>query len=213
MTIKVVIADDHPIVRSGVRNELVRHQDIEMVGEATNGDEVLRLVETLAVDVLLLDINMPGVKAVTVIRTLKSRPNPPHVLVLTAYGDLENVLGMLQAGANGYLLKDEDPSSIAEGLRAVAQGRTWLSSAVAQSLVGRVTEDETQAAPEPLSDREKEVLRWLAQGNSNAQIAEGLAISEGTVKNHVTTLYDRLGVHSRAEAVAWAWQHGIAGAK
>jgi DNA-binding NarL/FixJ family response regulator len=125
----------------------------------------------------------------------------------------ENVIGMLKAGATGYLLKEEDPSTIVEGVRAVAQGKTWLSSTVAESLVGQAAEEEKPTLEEMLSERELEVLRLLAQGYTNTQIAEKLAISESTVKNHVTNLYDRLGVHSRAEAVAWAWQHGLIGDK
>jgi two-component system response regulator NreC len=213
MTIRVLLADDHLIVRSGIRDELARQPDIEVVGEAMDGDEALRLARTLLPDVLLLDINTSSLKAVRVIRELQAQPTPPRVLILTAYGDIENVIGMLKAGATGYLLKEEDPSTIVEGVRAVAQGKTWLSSTVAESLVGQAAEEEKPTLEEMLSERELEVLRLLAQGYTNTQIAEKLAISESTVKNHVTNLYDRLGVHSRAEAVAWAWQHGLIGDK
>ncbi len=209
MTIKVVLADDHPIVRSGIKNELAQSSDIEVVGEAADGDEALRLAQALQPDVLLLDINMPGQKAVRVIRELQAQTVQPRILILTAYSDVENVVGMLNAGASGYLLKDDDPSVIVEGVRAVAQGKTWLSAAVAASLVGQAAGEHPPAENDTLSDRELEVLRLMAQGCSNAQIAETLAISEGTVKNHVTNLYDHLGVHSRAEAVVWAWQHGV----
>lgn len=207
MTIRVLVADDHPVVRAGICNELARHSDIEVVGEAMNGDEALRLTEGLHPDVLLLDIAMPGMKAIQVIRALRAQLASPHILILTAYGDLENVLGMLGAGATGYLLKDEDLAAIAEAVRAVAQGETWLSAAVAQSLVQHAI--EKRDSPLPLSEREVEVLRLMAKGCSNAQVAETLAISEGTVKNHVTNIYDKLQVHTRAEAVAWAWGHGL----
>lgn len=209
MTIKVVLADDHPIVRSGIKNELGRSGDIEVVGEAADGDEALRLAQALQPDVLLLDINMPGQKAARVIRELQAQTAHPRVLILTAFSDVENVVGMLKAGATGYLLKDEDPLVIAEGVRAVAQGLTWLSAAVAASLVGQATGEQPLAENDCLSERELEVLRLMAQGCSNGTIAATLAISEGTVKNHVTNLYDHLGVHSRAEAVVWAWQHGV----
>jgi two-component system, NarL family, response regulator DegU len=212
MTIKVVLADDHPIVRSGIKNELGHHSDIEVIGEAADGDEALRLAQALQPDVLLLDINMPGHKAVRVIRELQAQSTRPRFLILTAYSDVENVVGMLKAGATGYLLKDEDPSVIADGVRAVAQGKTWLSAAVAASLVGQAAGEEPLAENGRLSERELAVLRLMAQGYSNTQIAETLTISEGTVKNHVTNLYDRLGVHSRAEAVVWAWQHGVTNA-
>ncbi|MCC6192750.1 MAG: response regulator transcription factor [Anaerolineales bacterium] len=209
MTIKVVLADDHPVVRSGIKNELSQSVDIEVVGEAANGDEALRLARELQPDVLLLDINMPGQKAVRVIRELQAQTTEPRILILTAYSDVENVVGMLKAGATGYLLKDENPSVIADGVRAVAQGTLWLSAAVAASLVGQATGEHPLAENDTLSDRELDVLRLMAQGCSNGQIAEALAISEGTVKNHVTHLYDHLGVRSRAEAVVWAWQHGV----
>ncbi len=210
MAIRVLIADDHPVVRSGIQTELTYHPDIEVVGEAVNGDEAVKLAETLHPDVLLLDINMPGLKAAPLVRRLREQSSRPHVLVLTAYGDLEYVLGMLQAGAEGYLLKDEDPAAIAEGIRAVSQGRTWLSSAVAASIVQHKAED-APLPKEVLSGRELEILRLMAQGFSNTQIAERLVLAEGTVKNHVSTLYAKLGFNSRAEAVAWAWQHNLIG--
>ncbi|HLF26675.1 MAG TPA: response regulator transcription factor [Anaerolineae bacterium] len=209
MAIKVLLADDHPIVRSGVRNELARHSDIVVVAEALNGDETLRLAQAFQPDVLLLDINMPGLKTIQIVRTLRASLTPPKILILTAYGDLETILGMLKAGVAGYLLKDEDPSVITQGVREVAQGRTWLSAGVAKSLVGHTVDREEQRAPDVLSEREREVLRSIALGYSNQRIAETLAISEGTVKNHVTSIYDKLKVHSRAEAVVWAWQRGL----
>ncbi len=202
--LRVLIADDHPVVRSGIRNELTRHADIEIIGEAVDGDEALRLAQTLQPDVLLLDINMPGLKAVEVMRQLKRLPAAPRILVLTAYGDEENVLGMLKAGATGYLLKDEDPAAIVDGVRAVAQGRPWLSAAVSQVLV-RHTVGEEEPSPEgKLSERERAVLRLLARGYSNAQIAAGLGIAERTVRHHLHNLYDKLGVKGRGEAIAWA---------
>ncbi|MCC6188895.1 MAG: response regulator transcription factor [Anaerolineales bacterium] len=209
MTIRVVLADDHPVVRSGIKNEFGQSVDIEVVGEAADGDEALRLAQALQPDVLLLDINMPGQKAVRVIRELQAQTPQPRILILTAYSDVENVVGMLKAGATGYLLKDEDPSVIAEGVRAVAQGKTWLSAAVAASLVAQAAGEQPLAENDALSERELEVLRLMAQGCSNGKIADTLVISEGTVKNHVTNLYDHLGVHSRAEAVVWAWQHRV----
>jgi len=209
MTITVLIADDHPIVRSGIRNELLHHSDIEVMGEAVSGDEVLPLVGELRPDVLVLDINMPGMKAVQVLRNLAEVEKPPQVLVLTAYGDPENVLGMLKAGARGYLLKDSSPVEIADGVRVVAEGMTWLSPAVASVLVESREGEKEPFDEELLSLRELEVLQSVAQGYSNAKISERLSISEGTVKNHITNIYDKLGLHTRAEAVAWAWQNGV----
>ena len=205
--IRVLLADDHPVVRSGIRAELARHLDLSVVAEATSGDEAFRLALELEPDVLILDINMPGLKAVRVMRNLLATASPTHVLVLTAYSDTETVVGMLKAGATGYVLKDEDPASIAAGVRAAAQGRTWISAVVAAGLALR--SPGGGRLPAILSDREREVLALLAQGCSNTQIAEALTLSEGTVKNHVSNIYDHLKVHTRAEAVAWAWQHGL----
>ncbi|MGD8760247.1 MAG: response regulator transcription factor [Anaerolineales bacterium] len=205
----VVIADDHPIVRSGIRNELASHSDIVLLGEAVDGDEALHQAQALRPDVLLLDINMPGLRAVQVVRELCEMDSPPRVLVLSAFGDLEYVLAMLKAGAAGYMLKDEDPSTITEGVRAVVQGETWLSSAVSAGLVAYALESEDDPVKQNLSARETEVLGLLARGLANERIAESLCISTGTVKNHVSNIYEKLRVQSRAEAVAWAWQHGI----
>jgi two-component system response regulator DegU len=207
--IRVIVADDHPIVRSGIKNELLCYPDVEVLGEAADGDETLCQVETLQPDVLLLDINMPGLRAVQLVRRLQALPVPPQILVLTAYGDAELVLALLKAGATGYLLKDEDPSAIIEAVRTVAQNETYLSKAVVASVMEHaISKDARQPKPE-LSPREMEVLQLVAQGWDNAQIARTLSISEGTVKNHVTNLYNKVGARSRAELVAWAWQRRL----
>jgi DNA-binding NarL/FixJ family response regulator len=129
-SIRVVVADDHPIVRSGIKAELDAATGIEVVGEATDGKQVLSQVTDLAPDVLLLDINMPGMRALAVMRDLAHLPSPPHVLVLTVERDIECVIAMLKAGATGYLVKDEHPCTIVDGVRAVAKGESWLSQAV-----------------------------------------------------------------------------------
>ncbi len=204
--ISVVVADDHPIIRSGIKNELLRYPDIKVLGEAADGNEALYQVEALQPDVLLLDINMPGLKAIQVVRQLRALPAPPQILILTAYGDVELVMALLKAGAKGYLLKDDDPSAIIAGVRTVAQGETYLSRVVATSVVEYLVKGETKRLGPELSPREMEVLQLVAQGWGNAQIAQTLDISEGTVKNHVTSLYNKVGVRSRAELVVWAWQ-------
>ena len=207
--ITVVLADDHPVVRTGVRNELFRHADIEVVGEAVNGDEALRLTRQLRPRVLILDINMAGLRAAQVVREVRNGEGGSHVLILSAYGDLEYVLAMLRAGATGYLLKEEDPSAIVEAIRGVAKGETWLSSSVASSLALSALKEDGGKTRFELTQREKEVLVLVAKGYNNVRVAESLSISEGTVKNHITNTYDKLGVKTRAEAVAWAWQHGM----
>lgn len=205
-TIRVLIADDHPVVRTGIRDELAKHADLELVGEATNGDQALELATSTEADVLVLDINMPGLPAVRVARELQDRQDAPRILVLSAYGDLESVLEMLRAGVRGYMLKDEDPIRIPEGVRAVATGSRWLSSEIG----GKIAKNAARGELMPrLTPRELEVLQLMALGRDNQQIATQLSISEGTVKNHVTSLYTKLDVNSRAEAVAWTWKHKI----
>jgi DNA-binding NarL/FixJ family response regulator len=208
-TIRVIVADDHPIVRKGIVDELSRHSNVEILGEASNGDEALDLSLTLMPDVLLLDISMPGAKPAHVVRELNKLEMHPRVLVLSAYDDLEYVLSMLSAGASGYMLKDEEPSTIAQGVLSVSKGETWLSPDIAASLVQHSIRAAGLSKQDELTARERDVLVLLAKGYPNEQIAETLFIAEGTVKNHVTHIYDKLGVSSRAKAVAWAWEHGL----
>ena len=208
-TIRVIVADDHPIVRKGIVDELSRHSNVEILGEASNGDEALELSLTLMPDVLLLDISMPGAKPAHVVRELNKLEMHPRVLVLSAYDDLEYVLSMLSAGASGYMLKDEEPSTIAQGVLSVSKGETWLSPDIAASLVQHSIRAAGLSKQDELTARERDVLVLLAKGYPNEQIAETLFIAEGTVKNHVTHIYDKLGVSSRAKAVAWAWEHGL----
>jgi len=205
-TLRLVIADDHPVVRSGIKNELQQYDGIEVIGEAGDGDEALRLTQTLQPNILLLDIHMPGLKAVQVVRELCSMQSPPHILILSAYVDIEYVLAMIKAGAMGYLLKDENTEMIVQGVRAVGRGETWLSAKVAAGLMNYSITERTDPQ---LSSREKEVLVLLARGHDNQRIAETLSLAEGTVKNHVTNIYEKLSIRSRAEAVAWAWEHGL----
>jgi len=207
--IEIVIADDHPIVRNGIKNELLRTDDIEVVGEAEDGDESLQQAITLEPDVLLLDINMPGLRAIEVVREISKREGKTKILVLSAFGDLEYILAMLKAGASGYMLKDEEPATIAKGIRAISKGETWLSADVATRLVFASVRSEKNFGMSELTSREKEVLTLIAKGHDNQKIAKKLTISEGTVKNHVSNIYDKIAVNSRAEAVAWAWQHGL----
>lgn len=209
MPIQVVIADDHPIVRSGIRSELARHPDFEVVGEALNGDEALQLTLELNPDVLLLDVNMPGLKAVNVVEELKSRPIPCKVLVLTAYGDTATILGMLKVGVDGYLLKDEDPFIIPEAIRGVLDGKTWLSHTVSEKLVSIAQGKAETIGGVELTRREREVLRLLSQGSTNKEIAMYLQTSERTVEFHVGNILDKLGVKCRLEAAVWAKANGL----
>lgn len=209
MIIRVMVADDHPIVRSGIRGELGRQPGFLVVGEALNGDETLRLARELRPDVLLLDVNMPGLKAVKVLRELKREPQTCRVLMLTAYGDPGTVLGMFKAGADGYLLKDEDPELIAEAVRAVHRGELWLSPLLSPEVVAIVRGKGGAKVGEKLTAREEEVLHFLVGGSTNKEIAHALDTSERTVEFHVSNILEKLGVKSRLEAAMWAKEHGV----
>ena len=209
MTIRVVIADDHPIIRSGVRGELDRSGGFEVAGEALDGDEALRLAQKVKPDVLMLDVNMPGMKAINVLRTLKGGGVTPRVLVLTAYSDPGTVIGLLKAGADGYLLKDEDPSVIPEAVRAVSKGETWFSPSLPAEVVAIVRENRGVAVGDALTDREQQVLQFLVEGCTNKEVAQELQTSERTVEFHVSNILAKLGVKSRLEAALWAKEHGF----
>ncbi len=215
--IRIILADDHHVVRSGIRSALERHADIEVIGEATDGEQALQIVQSLRPDVLLLDINMPGLQGTDVAekithmtvdandRTDTSAPWPPHILILSAYCEPEYVYSLFAAGAKGYLLKDESADRIVVGIRQVAKGEPALSLPVQKLLLTR--RDEPKHS---LSERELEVLRLMAKGYTNDEIAEALIIAVGTVKNHVMNIYKKLpNVRTRSEAVAWAWENRI----
>ena len=210
MTICIVIADDHPAVLAGIRGALVQSPNVEVVGQATRGDEALSLIRSLCPDVALLDCRLPGLDGPAVAQAIRKEGLPTRVLALSAYTDDTYVHGMLAAGACGYLLKDEALETVVEAVRAVAGGGRWFSRSVRDQLMSW----SLGATPLPaevagLTDRELEVLRLMAQGWDNARIADALCIAVGTVKNHVASIYARLNVSSRAEAVAWAWQHSL----
>lgn len=212
--IRVLLADDHHIVRSGIRGQLERHPDIEVVGEAADGYEALALAQQLIPDVMVLDINMPELQGTDVMRKFseisetphpRPTPWPPHVLILSAYCEPEYVYSLFAAGAKGYLLKDEPPERIVTGIRQVVRGEPALSLPVQKVLLTRKTQAEHDLSP-----RELEVIRLMARGNTNEEIAEALVIAVGTVKNHVTNIYRKLpNVRTRSEAVAWAWENRI----
>lgn len=211
--ILVLLADDHHVVRSGIRGELERHADMKVIGEAINGEETLRLARRLQPDIILLDVNLPDMSGIQVAERLNQMPHPvpnqrswpPSILVLSAYDDKEYVFSLFAAGAKGYLLKDEAPERIAAGIREVMGGSPALSLPVQKVLLSR-----KPRLQHDLSERELEVLALLAKGYTNEELAQALVIAEGTVKNHVTNIYKKLpAVRTRAEAVAWAWENGI----
>ena len=209
MAVRIVIADDHPVVRAGIQSLLARYADIEPVGEARDGDEAVQQTEALQPDVLLLDLSMPGLPATEVIQRVQALPQPAGVLILTAYGDADRVCTALGAGATGYLLKGEPPGVIADAVRAVAEGKTWLSDEVMQTLAQHVVEDAQHPAHDKLSTRELEVLRLVAAGKTNQEIGATLYITEKAVEKRLGCIYLKLNVAARAEAVAAAMQQGL----
>lgn len=211
-TIRIVLADDHTLVREGLRERLTHQADMEVVGEAADGWEALRLAETLVPDVLLLDMEMPGLTGPEVAQRLHEATLPVHVLALSAYDDTDYVSELLECGAAGYLTKEEALATIVEAVRSVALGEEgWLSRSVAAKVMQLQRRETTgNAASAPLlSEREIEVLQQVAQGHTNQEIATLLFISENTVRNHLANIYAKLEVHNRAEAVTWAWQHNL----
>ncbi|WP_370948513.1 response regulator [Amycolatopsis sp. cg5] len=205
MTITILITDDHPIVRDGLRGIFTGEPDFEVVGEAANGQEAVTLAESLRPDVVLMDLRMPGHDGVSAIRELTKRKNPARILVLTTYDTDSDVLPAIEAGATGYLLKDSPREELFRGVRAAARGEAVLSPAVASRIMGQMR----APAQEPLSQREIEVLALIARGSTNKEAAKKLFISEATVKTHLLHAYAKLGVKDRAAAVATAFERGL----
>ncbi|NUS64133.1 MAG: response regulator transcription factor [Saccharothrix sp.] len=202
---RVVIVDDHPVVRDGLRGMLASAGDVDVVGEAADGAEAVTVVRALRPDVVLMDLRMPGVDGVTAIERLRGCPT--RVLVLTTYDTDSDVLPAIKAGATGYLLKDTPRDELFRAVRSAARGEAVLSPSVATRLVGQVR----QPVAEPLSDREVEVLGLIARGSTNREAAAKLFISEATVKTHLVHVYAKLGVKDRAAAVAVAYERGLLG--
>jgi DNA-binding NarL/FixJ family response regulator len=206
-TITLLIVDDHPVVRDGLRGMFESAPGFTVLGEASNGVEAVALAQSLDPDVVLMDLRMPGGNGVEAIAELTRQGARAKILVLTTYDTDSDTLPAIEAGATGYLLKDAPRDELFTAVRAAAEGRTVLSPAVASRLVSAVR----APANEPLSAREREVLALVAKGTSNREIARVLFISEATVKTHLTHLYAKLGVKDRAAAVAVGYDRGILG--
>lgn len=206
--IKVVLADDHPIVRSGIRDALLTEQDLALVGEASTGHAVQHLCLELNADVLLLDLNMPGPGPLdTVTHVLKNCPST-KVVILTAFDNDACMPDLLVAGVRGYILKDETPEAIVNAIRVVAAGGTWLSRPVIGNLVSYAGVQSVQQT-DLLGKRDRELLQMMARGWDNARIASELNLAEQTVRNYTSRVYNKLGFNSRAEAIIWARNHGM----
>jgi DNA-binding NarL/FixJ family response regulator len=205
--IQVLLADDHPVVREGIRNLLDSAVGIKVVGEARNGKEAYHLVEALAPDVLLLDVELPGWNGVELAKKLLDDQLKVKILVLSSYSDTVYISEMLAMGAHGYLIKDEVPKRIVEAVRGVAAGQQgWVSREVAMKL-GKIM--QKQEHDHPLTTRETEVLKLVVEGATNSEIAYRLQISEKTVEKHLRNVYQKLDVRSRVEAAVTAVQTGL----
>jgi two-component system response regulator NreC len=207
--IRVLIADDHGIVRAGLRSLLEAQADMEVVGEASTGREAVDAACTLQPDVVLMDIGMPGMSGLEATRELRKRAPSIRVLALTIQESEEYFFAMLKAGASGYILKEAEPQELLSALRAVYQGGAFLSPAVAKVVLeGYVTRPKADN-PEGLTVREGEVLRLAAQGHTNREIAESLCLSIKTVEKHRASMMDKLGLRGRQELIRYALRKGL----
>ncbi|MEU8813586.1 response regulator transcription factor [Actinoplanes sp. NPDC048796] len=203
--IRIILVDDHPVVRHGLRGMLEAEPDLTVAGEASSGPEGVSLAASLLPDIVLMDLRMPGGDGVTATEQITARVPGVRVLVLTTYESDRDILRAIEAGAGGYLLKDASPADLANAVRAAARGETVLSPSVASTLVRQVR----KPAPPALSARETEVLRLVAKGLTNADIGRSLYISEATVKTHLLRAFTKLDVADRTAAVTTAMEHGL----
>lgn len=203
--IRVLIVDDHPMVRDGIRSLLTSDPRFEVVGEASDGREAIARTEVAHPDVVLMDLRMPVLDGVSATREIVDRGLGTHVLILTTYDTESDVLPAIEAGATGYLLKDATRDELVRAVEAAAAGESVLSPPVARRLLGQVR----QPSHDTISDREFEVLALVARGNSNRDVAADLFISEATVKTHLLHIYAKLEVNDRAAAVAEAYERGL----
>jgi DNA-binding NarL/FixJ family response regulator len=201
-TIRVILADDHPLILAGLRTTLTAQTDIELIGEATTGEEVQQLCLALRPDVLLLDLRMPGPPGLKTLAFLREHCATMKIIVLTAYDDDVYVRGVAGAGAAGYILKDEAPEAVVQAIHTTMQGGTWFSRPVVDKLA-----DLRKKEPH-LTERERQILSLITQGWDNARIAVEVGLAEQTIRNHASHLYAKLGVKSRTEAVIWAKDRG-----
>ncbi|MAT42617.1 MAG: DNA-binding response regulator [Anaerolineaceae bacterium] len=210
--IKILLADDHFIVRQGLRLILDTEPGFVVVGEAENGEEAIQLLETSFPDVILMDLRMPVLDGISAIHKIMRKPNPPAIVILTTFNEDELMMQGLRAGAKGFLLKDTDRKTLFDTIHAAARGDTLLQPDVMARLINRVDSGPngiTQREGPPLSERELEVLQAVAKGERSKEIAFHLGITERTVKAHLSNIYAKFGVDSRAAAIAIASQRGL----
>lgn len=209
--ISIVLADDHVLVRKGLKKILEMEDDLEVIGEASDGSEALEEVRGKKPDVLLLDINMPRMNGIEVAEVLKKEGSDTKVIILTIYDDREYLLELVKVGVSGYILKDIEPQNLIEAVRYVNRGETYIQPTLSKALIAeynRVTQP-IAGAKKPLTPREKEVLAFIAEGMSNSEISEELNISEKTVKNHVSSILRKLNLMDRTQAAVFALKNKL----
>jgi DNA-binding NarL/FixJ family response regulator len=208
VTIRLLLAEDHPVVRAGLERLLANEEDIELVGAAADGAEAVEIAGRLRPDVVLMDLSMPVMDGIDATRRItEAHDGAVSVVVLTSFADREQVMEALDAGASGYLLKDAEPEELVRGIRAAARGEAPLAPRAAREVLAARTEPRPDAE---LSVREREVLALVARGLPNKRIARELEISEKTVKAHLTSIFQRIGVTDRTQAALWAQRNRLA---
>ena len=213
-SIRVMVVDDHEVVRSGLKTILEPEADLKVVGQASSAAEAVQRVREVSPQVVLMDVRMEGMSGIEACRLIKSAQPDVNVLMLTSFSEEEAVMSAIVAGASGYLLKNTGRADLIRSIRAVAQGQNLLDPSVTRKVMDRLaqlTVKEDQRAVEQLSSREKEVLVLIAQGLTNKGIADKLVISENTARNHVSRILEKLELSRRSEAATFAAQHGLLG--
>ena len=219
MPIKIIIADDHALLRQGIRNVLELEEDLQVIGEACDGEEAVSKVATLVPDILLLDINMPKMNGLEVIKQVSQQQPKVRIIVLTMHDDENYVIEVIKAGAVGYLLKDIEPGMLVKAIRTVYDGESFIYPCLAKKLFGEINRQHVKnleaakmigrSKEERLNYREIEVLEMVCKGMSNQEVAKTLFLSEKTVKNHLTSIFRKIGVTDRTQAVLYAIKHKI----
>ncbi|WP_017238517.1 response regulator [Streptomyces sp. SS] len=207
--IRVLLVDDHQVVRRGLRTFLEVQDDIEVVGEASDGAEGVARAEELRPDVVLMDVKMPGTDGIEALRRLREHANPARVLIVTSFTEQRTVVPALRAGACGYVYKDIDPDALAAAIRSVHAGHVLLQPEVAGALLAQDDSPGGTGRGTTLTEREREVLGLIADGRSNREIARALVLSEKTVKTHVSNILMKLDLADRTQAALWAVRHGL----
>lgn len=210
--IRILIVDDHPLIRSGLRALLASAEDMQVVGEAGTGEEAMSQSASLQPDVIAMDLHMPGMGGIEATRKILQSNPQTHILVLTLFEDDDSLFAALRAGARGYVLKEANEVEVLRAIRAVNSGEAIFSATIAQRLIDFFASQGQPAPPTPfpeLTDREREILTWIARGSNNTEIAQGLGIGLKTVRNYISSIFNKLQVADRAQAIVRAREAGI----